>query len=181
MLLTSFFATTTLFIGLLSLDAALAPYPRLFAVYAENTVLALALVFLLQFAYHFPQRFPQRKWESRAALIVSLAYLLSEAAFMIHRYASLLGQGTVLYRYFAFDYANAVVMLWVPIAFLRQITAAERTSELATQNAELDAFAHTVAHDLKNPIGVIIGYAEILIRCETLSPLEVTESIHNIR
>jgi signal transduction histidine kinase len=23
------------------------------------------------------------------------------------------------------------------------------------QNAELDAFAHTVAHDLKNPLGVV--------------------------
>jgi PAS domain S-box-containing protein len=34
--------------------------------------------------------------------------------------------------------------------------------QLEAQNAELDAFAHTVAHDLKNPIGVIIGYSEIL-------------------
>ena len=28
---------------------------------------------------------------------------------------------------------------------------------------ELDAFAHTVAHDLKNPMCHILGYAEILI------------------
>ena len=34
--------------------------------------------------------------------------------------------------------------------------------QLAIQNAELDAFAHTVAHDLKNPIGLIIGYAALL-------------------
>lgn len=34
--------------------------------------------------------------------------------------------------------------------------------QLATQNAELDAFAHTVAHDLKNPIGLIVGYSELL-------------------
>lgn len=38
----------------------------------------------------------------------------------------------------------------------------QRTAELAAQNLELDAFAHTVAHDLKNPIGIIMGYAEIL-------------------
>ena len=35
-----------------------------------------------------------------------------------------------------------------------------RTAELETRNAELDAFAHTVAHDLKNPLAVILGYAE---------------------
>ena len=33
---------------------------------------------------------------------------------------------------------------------------------LATRNAELDAFAHTVAHDLKNTLNTIMGYAEIL-------------------
>lgn len=35
--------------------------------------------------------------------------------------------------------------------------------ELAARNEELDAFAHTVAHDLKNPIGLIVGYAELLL------------------
>lgn len=34
--------------------------------------------------------------------------------------------------------------------------------ELRTSNEELDAFAGTVAHDLKHPIGVILGYGEIL-------------------
>ncbi|MFQ5617083.1 MAG: response regulator [Anaerolineales bacterium] len=33
---------------------------------------------------------------------------------------------------------------------------------LQLQVAELDAFAHTVAHDLKGPLSVIIGYASIL-------------------
>ncbi len=28
--------------------------------------------------------------------------------------------------------------------------------------AEVDAFAHTVAHDLKNPLSIIIGYADVL-------------------
>ena len=35
-------------------------------------------------------------------------------------------------------------------------------AELESQNAELDAFAHTVAHDLKNPLSVLLGYAELL-------------------
>ena len=36
------------------------------------------------------------------------------------------------------------------------------TAELESRNEELDAFAHTVAHDLKNPLALIIGYAEAL-------------------
>ncbi|MCI0526315.1 MAG: HAMP domain-containing histidine kinase, partial [Nitrospira sp.] len=35
-------------------------------------------------------------------------------------------------------------------------------TELQVRNEELDAFAHTVAHDLKNPLSVIVGIAEIL-------------------
>jgi signal transduction histidine kinase len=31
-----------------------------------------------------------------------------------------------------------------------------------SQNKELDAFAHTVAHDLKNPLALIIGYTDFL-------------------
>jgi signal transduction histidine kinase len=34
--------------------------------------------------------------------------------------------------------------------------------ELQAQNEELDAFAHTVAHDLKSPLSNLMGYAEIL-------------------
>lgn len=36
------------------------------------------------------------------------------------------------------------------------------SAELKQRNAELDAFAHTVAHDLKNPVAGVIGLAEIL-------------------
>lgn len=36
-------------------------------------------------------------------------------------------------------------------------------AELAASNADLDAFAHTVAHDLKNPLARVIGYSELLL------------------
>ncbi len=36
------------------------------------------------------------------------------------------------------------------------------TRELEARNEELDAFAHTVAHDLKNPLAALLGYAEAL-------------------
>jgi len=35
-------------------------------------------------------------------------------------------------------------------------------AELLARNEELDAFAHTVAHDLKNPLSIIVGFAESL-------------------
>ncbi len=38
-----------------------------------------------------------------------------------------------------------------------------QTSDLAARNADLDAFAHSVAHDLKNPLASITGYTEFLL------------------
>ncbi len=39
----------------------------------------------------------------------------------------------------------------------------QQTRELRARNAELDAFAHTVAHDLKNPLSTIIGISELVL------------------
>ena len=38
----------------------------------------------------------------------------------------------------------------------------QHAAELEVRNAELDAYAHTVAHDLRNPLGLIIGFADVL-------------------
>jgi PAS domain S-box-containing protein len=54
---------------------------------------------------------------------------------------------------------------------------AQRTEELEAQNAELDAFAHTVAHDLKNPLGVVSSYSNFLASyVERLDPQEVRQA-----
>ncbi|MEZ4669432.1 MAG: hybrid sensor histidine kinase/response regulator [Anaerolineae bacterium] len=37
---------------------------------------------------------------------------------------------------------------------------------LEEQNRELEAFAHTVAHDLKNPLGTLIGFQTLLIESD---------------
>lgn len=50
----------------------------------------------------------------------------------------------------------------------------QRTIELEQGIQELDAFAHTVAHDLRNPLTSIIGYAEMLKR-ELKVGVEVNE------
>jgi two-component system sensor histidine kinase/response regulator len=50
---------------------------------------------------------------------------------------------------------------------LRQYTA-----ELEARNEELDAFAHTVAHDLKGPLGPIVGFAQVLANEHATLPEE---------
>ncbi len=124
-LLTVFFAIVTLFIGSLFLDATFMPFQRLLVVYSENFVLGLALIFLIQFAYHFPALYPSHRWEARAGLLVSIACLAWEGGFMVYRYVQLLGHDTVYYRSPGLAYANALVLLWVPFAFLRQCLAAD--------------------------------------------------------
>jgi signal transduction histidine kinase len=52
-------------------------------------------------------------------------------------------------------------------------------AELQQQNAELDAFAHTVAHDLKNPLGPLMGFAEILLEELRDTPDEVAQDCAN--
>jgi PAS domain S-box-containing protein len=41
---------------------------------------------------------------------------------------------------------------------------AERTSELRRVNAELDAFARTIAHDLRAPLTTVVGFTQLLRR-----------------
>ncbi len=49
------------------------------------------------------------------------------------------------------------------------------------QNQELDSFTHSVAHDLKNPLSLIIGYAELIIDEGTgITPVELREFTDSI-
>lgn len=41
---------------------------------------------------------------------------------------------------------------------------AAQVEELQMRNAELDTFAHTVAHDLKCPVGFILGMSKVVVR-----------------
>ncbi len=52
---------------------------------------------------------------------------------------------------------------------------------LVARNEELDAYAHTVAHDLKNPVAAILGFAEHLEEgLDTLPEREWRESLEAI-
>jgi K+-sensing histidine kinase KdpD len=58
---------------------------------------------------------------------------------------------------------------------------AERTAELQARNQELDAFAHTVAHDLKSPLALITGFTNLLIdEHEQMDPPEAVKLLHYI-
>jgi PAS domain S-box-containing protein len=60
---------------------------------------------------------------------------------------------------------------WHAIGIIRDISERKKAeealrqyaAELEASNEELDAFAHTVAHDLKGPLGNAMGFAELLL------------------
>jgi signal transduction histidine kinase len=46
---------------------------------------------------------------------------------------------------------------------LKNVSLQQEIEEREKLIGELDAFAHTVAHDLKNPLSIIVGYGEIIL------------------
>jgi signal transduction histidine kinase len=71
--------------------------------------------------------------------------------------------------------ASAIANAWLFQA-LRQ-----RTVQLQARNEELDAFANTVAHDLKSPLSSIIGYSEALEDAHSEIPgEELSRYLHTI-
>jgi PAS domain S-box-containing protein len=78
---------------------------------------------------------------------------------------------------------------WGEILTLRDVTERVRdrellrlrAEELARQNEELSAFAHTVAHDIKDPLNVVRGFAEVLVAADIeLDEAEEIESLNVI-
>ncbi len=124
-LLAGFFVSITCFVGLLLVDSITLSAPRVYAIYAENIVLGLALVFLLQFAYHFPASYPKHKIETRLALLISLVYTLAETFIALERSFKFVSSNQVNYRPSEPDYILGIILLWVPVAFMRQCIAAE--------------------------------------------------------
>lgn len=68
------------------------------------------------------------------------------------------------------------------IAFITDITLRKAAEDaLKSSNEELDAFAHTVAHDLKGSLTGIIGHSELLCQPEvTLAAQDIQESLQHI-
>ena len=61
------------------------------------------------------------------------------------------------------------------------LTIRRLQTDLETQVAELDAFAHTVAHDLKSPLWLMAGFAEMLLdEYKDMMPEGMEESLQAI-
>lgn len=57
----------------------------------------------------------------------------------------------------------------------------QHTAELEASNQELDAFAHSAAHDIKNPLARVVGFAELLEGDYATLPEEtLRHSLHRI-
>jgi PAS domain S-box-containing protein len=69
------------------------------------------------------------------------------------------------------------VMVFRDVTERRQAEAAlqQYARDLEAQNKELDAFAHTVAHDLKDPLNLIIGFSELLASDHATMPSDELE------
>jgi two-component system sensor histidine kinase/response regulator len=70
----------------------------------------------------------------------------------------------------------------IAMARFDDIMALKRlNAELAARNEDLDAFAHTVAHDLQNPLALMIGFAEAVRRYRhTMTEEDLERSLSNI-
>lgn len=57
----------------------------------------------------------------------------------------------------------------------------EQVATLQARNKELDAYAHMVAHDLKDPLTVIVGTSDVITRVGDLTPQELKAWIRQIK
>jgi len=74
------------------------------------------------------------------------------------------------------------VSTYTAVIVVRDVTEQQRVEqERERLIADLDAYAHTVAHDLKNPVGLVIGYAELLVQgWQTMPPDEAENCVQSI-
>jgi PAS domain S-box-containing protein len=105
----------------------------------------------------------------RQAAMVRREVVIGDAVFAENIYLTP-GFGTI--RIFAIDITERKRMEEA----LQQFNA-----ELQARNVELNAFAHTVAHDIKNPLHLLMGYADVLLNNFERLPAEtITESLQSI-
>ena len=74
------------------------------------------------------------------------------------------------------------ISTYTAVIVMRDVTEQQHVEqERERLIADLAAYAHTVAHDLKNPVGLVIGYAELLAKeWPTMPPNETARDIQTI-
>ena len=77
----------------------------------------------------------------------------------------------------AFDEEDVLMVETLAAAAAIALENARLVGDLQAQNEELDAFAHTVAHDLKGPLTMVLGYSDMVEMDVTeMSAAELIES-----
>ena len=67
------------------------------------------------------------------------------------------------------------------MAFISDITTRKEAEKaLMKRNQELDAFAHTVAHDLKTSLTVLTGHCQVIDRSSQILPQDISASLNEI-
>ena len=154
-LLTAFFACIALLTLLFTLEAALPPSERWYAVILQTPVLFLGILLLQQFAYRFPARL-RPPWEAGLALLWCLWHFLDEATFAIGRFQHL-AQGGVRFHGNQMDAPIALGLLWVVVVLLRQsLAASARQRARRPQGSPLQRLLHAIwqpFRDLWRPRG----------------------------
>jgi len=57
----------------------------------------------------------------------------------------------------------------------------DRLTTLQAQNKELEAYAYTVAHDLKEPLSIMILTSNLITKVPDLTPDELKENLQDIK
>ncbi len=74
-----------------------------------------------------------------------------------------------------------VILRDITVRKQTQLALQQYTQELEARNDELDAFAHTVAHDLKDPLSVMVGFGKLLENYfEAMPPETVRRNLQHI-
>jgi DNA-binding NarL/FixJ family response regulator/signal transduction histidine kinase len=112
------FASLTLLAFFFFLENSFLPAERYIVVCLENTVLAILLAALIQFAYNFPIPNENYKTERWIALFLSGVYIFLELRFAVYRF-TFLQDGHVAYRHPNLDMMVVVEFAWIIFVFAR--------------------------------------------------------------
>jgi signal transduction histidine kinase len=138
--------------------SGLTPFKRI-SEYIISLILLAAIVVL----WRARQAFDRRVFR---LLIASLAVTVcSELAFTryvsVYGFSNLVGHFLKVLSFYLIYKAFIETCLVRPYDLLfRELKQGEEA--LRRENQELEAFAHTVAHDLKNPLALLTGFAELV-------------------
>lgn len=145
--------------------AGLTPFKKI-SEYAISLILLASIVLLLQNREEFdPGVLRLLIWSIALTIGAELAFTFYVSVYGL---SNLLGHMLKIISFYLIYRAVISAALVKPYGVMfRNLKQSETelrryTAELQARNEDLDAFAHTVAHDLRNPLALIIGTIRVL-------------------